>query len=240
MAWMTRTSRLSTLVVLGVATLALSACTPDAPAPAPSVSASAEPSPSPSATEAPSRPALTDLVLTTEGLGSGGPGDLVFGAAPSVDTPTSDLVVYDADACAGSGLPDPALWLANYPSVDEGFGPQAPFAVGVEGGLVSRIDVYSATIITDEGLAVGSSLDAVLGIYTGGPDEVVNHADVTDVYVFLGEKGKLMFEVAVDRIPGYWGAEQLNTVVFLSAVSIDTPAYGVAASDNVIGVCNLS
>ena len=230
------------LVALGVAALALSGCTPDTPKPAPSASASGEPSPSPSASavETGTRPNVTQLVLTTEGLGSGEPGDLVFGAAPPADDPSTDLVIYDADACAGTEAPTPDLWLANYPELDEGFGPQRPFSIAVKDGLLTRIDINTENIITDEGLVLGSSLDAVLGTYPGGPDEVVNHADVSDVYVFMGEKGKLMFEIAVDRIPGYWAADQLNTVVFLSAVSIDTPAYGVAASDNVVGTCSVA
>lgn len=229
------------ILALGVAALALTACTTEAPEPTPSSSTTVEPSASPSATASGTRPPITDLVLTTEGLGSGASGDLFFGAAPPVADPDTDLVIYDADACAASGLPDPALWLANYPEADEGFGPQHPFSVATTGDLLlTRIDIHTENIITDEGLALGSSLDAVLGTYPGGPDEVVNHADVSDVYVFMGEKGKLMFEVAVDRIPGYWAADQLDTVVFLSAVSVETPAYGVAATDNTIGSCNIA
>lgn len=237
---MTRTRQLSALLLVVTAAFALTACTPEAPKPTPSASESVEPSPSASAPESGTKPSITSLVLTTEGLGNGSDTDLVFGAAPPVDDPATDLAVYDADACEGTDAPDPALWLANYPESDEGFGPQRPFALSVTNDVIKRIDVNSVDIITDEGLALGSSLDAVLGTYPGGPDEVVNHADVSDVYVFMGSKGKLMFEIAVDRIAGYWAAEQLNTVVFLSAVSIDTPAYGVAASDNIIGVCNVA
>jgi len=238
---MAPTRHLSALLLIGAAAFALTACTPEAPAPAPTASETAEPSPSPSATTAAgSRPAITDLVLTTEGLGSGDAGDLVFGAAPSTASPSTDLAILDPDACVDTGLPDPSLWLANYPEVDEGFGPQRPFSVAVKDTLLTRIDINTENIITDEGLALGSSLDAVLGTYPGGPDEVVNHSDVSDVYVFMGEKGKLMFEIAVDRVAGYWAADQLDTVVFLSAVSIDTPAYGVAATDNVVGVCNVA
>ena len=232
---------LSALVLLGAAAFALTACASEEPAPAPSASETAEPSPSPSATvETGSRPSVTDLVLTTEGLGSGDQEDLVLGATPNADSPATNLAIYDPDACADTGLPDPGLWLANYPEADEGDGPRRPFSLGLTGDLLTRIDINTENIITDEGLALGSSLDAVLGTYPGGPDEVYNHADVSDVYVFMGTKGKLMFEIAVDRIPGYWEADQLDTVVFLSAVSIDTPAYGVAASDNTVGVCNVA
>jgi hypothetical protein len=235
-----RSRRLSLGAVLGAAALALTACAQETPPPAPSASATPSPSPSASAPPVDGRPAITDLVLTTEGLGAGGPGDLVLGAKPSVANPSTDLVTFVADACAGTGLPDPSLWIANYPESDEGFGPEAPFAIGVQNDVLTRIDVNTPNIITDEGLTLGSSIDAVLGIYPGGPDEVVNHADVSDVYVLSGEKGKLMFEIAVDRIPGYWEADAINTVVFLSAVSIDTPAYGVAATDNKVGICNVA
>jgi hypothetical protein len=240
MTTISRSRSISILATMAVAALALSACATETPAPAPSSSASVEPSASPSAEPAGNPPPLTDLVLTTEGLGADGTDGLVFGAAPPTGDPASDLVIFDPDACADTELPDPGLWLANYPQADEGFGLVAPFAIALKDARLARIDIRSSTIITDEGLALGSSLDAVLGTYPGGPDEVVNHADVTDVYVFMGEKGKLMFEVAVDRIPGYWEADDLDTVVFLSAVSIDTPAYGVAATDNGIGFCNIA
>jgi len=236
---MNRARQLSALVAVGIAALTLTACTPEAaPAPSSSPTTSAEPSPSASAPAEGTKPGITDLILTTEGLGSGGPGDLVFGETPSSDSPATDLVTLNPTACPDR--PDPALWLANYPETDYGFGPDRPFAIALTDNKLTRIDIRDVNIITDEGLAIGSSLDAVLGTYPGGPDEVYNHADVSDVYVFMGTKGKLMFEVAVDRIPGYWDATDLNTVVFLSAVSIDTAAYGVAASDNGIGYCDVA
>ena len=74
-------------------------------------------------------------------------------------------------------------------------------------------------------------------MYSGGPDQVVNHADVSDVYVIKGTNGQLQFEVAVDRIPDYWDASAIDTVVFLSAIDINTEPYGVAATDNGIGFC---
>ena len=78
----------------------------------------------------------------------------------------------------------------------------------------------------------------MLGVYSGGPDQVLNHADVSDVYVIKGTKGQLQFEVAVDRIPDYWDPAVINTVVFLSAISLDTEPFGVAATDNLLGVCS--
>jgi hypothetical protein len=58
--------------------------------------------------------------------------------------------------------------------------------------------------------------------------------------VIKGTKGQLQFEVAVDRVPDYWDPAVVNTVVFLSAIDIFAEPFGVAASDNIIGVCNVS
>lgn len=189
--------------------------------------------PTPTATETTppdaSKPALGDLVLTTEGLDS-----LAIGAAPA--TGADALVAFDSEACAAEGLP--GLWLPTYPDIDEGYGPQAPFAIALTGSSVTRIDITTEQIYTDLGIHLGSSLDEVLGVYPGGPDQVVNHADVSDVYVIKGTKGQLQFEVAVDRFPDYWEADVINTVVFLSVISIDQEPYGVAASDNSVGVCS--
>lgn len=230
---MSRIRGLSILVVLGVATAVLTGCEPTGePVAKPSPTAV---TPTPSATAEPdaAKPLLEELFLTTEGLG-----ELEFGATPPSDNPAVNLVAYDSDACEAEGLP--GLWLSTYPNIDEGFGPQAPFSVLVQGDALTRIDVHSSEIYTDSGIHIGSSIDEVLGVYSGGPDEVVNHADVSDVYVIHGTKGKLQFEVAVDRIPDYWEPSAINTVVFLSAIDMFTDSYGVAASDNVVGVCNIS
>lgn len=235
MATKTPSRSLSVLIGLGVAALILTGCAAESPELVPVEQPTSTPEPTATTPAAGAKPSIDALVLTTEGLG-----ELHIGEAPPAKNPTTDLVTYSPDACVGTGAPLPDLWIANYPESDEGFGPQAPFAIAVKDDVLTRIDVNTSDIITDQGLALGSSLDAVLGTYPGGPDEVVNHADVSDVYVFLGDTGKLMFEVAVDRIPGYWDAAALDTVVHLSTISIDEPAYGVAATDNTIGVCNNS
>lgn len=219
---------LSIAAVFGVAALALTGCEPGGD-PTPS-DTFASPTATPTTTAEAERPALDELFLTTEGMG-----ELVFGETPPTDDPAVNLVSFDSHACDAEGLP--GLWLANYPDIDEGIGPQAPFAVGVSGDAVTRIDLNSSLIFTDTGIHLGSSLDEVLGVYSGGPDEVLNHADVSDVYVIKGTKGQLQFEVAVDRIADYWDPSAINTVVFLSAIDIFTDPYGVAATDNVIGVC---
>jgi hypothetical protein len=222
-------------MAIGLAVLVLAGCAPSSTDTKPTEAA---PTPTPTQTTEPAgeeRPPITSLTLTTEGLG-----ELTLGEAPPSDDPASDLVSYDPQACAAEKPDDPGLWTANYADIDDGFGPMAPFAIGVRDDLLYRIDLNTTHILTDQGLSIGSSLDALLGAYPGGPDEVVNHADVSDVYVFLGTKGKLQFEVAVDRIPGYWDADALDTIVFLSAIDINEPAYGVAASSNAVGICNNS
>ena len=220
---------LSIVAILGVAALALTGCEPTGGEPTPSETAST-PTATPTPTADAARPQLDELFLTTEGMG-----ELEFGETPPTDNPAVNLVTFDSQACDAEGAP--GLWLSTYPDIDEGIGPQAPFAVQVVDDAVTRIDINSTEIFTDSGLHIGSSLDEVLGVYSGGPDQVVNHADVSDVYVIMGTKGQLQFEVAVDRVADYWDPAVINTVVFLSAIDIFTEPYGVAATDNVIGVC---
>ena len=221
---------MSIAALVAVAALALTGCEPTTADPKPTAT-ELTPTETPTATHDPAKPELGELVLTTEGLN-----ELVFGETPPNDDPTSNVAIFDVDACEAEGLP--GIWVANYPDIDEGFGPQAPFTIQVLSDALTRIDVASSDIFTDKGIHVGSSLDEVLGVYPGGPDQVVNHADVSDVYVIKGTKGQLQFEVAVDRIPDYWDPAALDTVVFLSAIDIFTEPYGVAATDNAIGQCN--
>jgi hypothetical protein len=223
-----RIRRLSLVAVAASAAVVLVGCGPTA-APAPVDSGS--PTPTATETTAPvsTKPPLGELVLSTEGLGTIG-----IGAAPT--TGADALVAFDNEACTAQGLP--GIWLSTYPNIDEGFGPDAPFAIALTGSVVSRIDVNTEQIYTDTGIHIGSSLDEVLGVYSGGPDQVLNHADVSDVYVIKGTKGQLLFEVAVDRIPDYWDPAVIDTVVFLGASSIDIEPYGIAATDNKVGVCS--
>ena len=227
---MSRIRGLSIIGVVATAALLLTGCDQQSDVPAVE-----ESNPTPTTTETiapdPSKPELGDLTLSTEGLG-----ELQFGSTPPSDNPAVNLLTFDEDACEAEGLP--GIWKATYPDVDEGFGPMAPYAVQVKDDGVTRIDLNTAQIFTDTGIHIGSSLDEVLGVYSGGPDQVLNHADVSDVYVIKGTKGQLQFEVAVDRIPDYWDPAVIDTVVFLSAIDITTEPFGVAATDNGIGNCS--
>jgi hypothetical protein len=227
---MSRIRGLSVIALVATAGLLLAGCDQQNAAP-PVETESATPTPTETVAPDPAKPLLEELTLTTEGLG-----ELQFGSTPPADNPAVNLVQFDADACEAEGLP--GLWKSTYPDIDEGYGPLAPFAVQVDGDALTRIDLNTAQIFTDTGIHIGSSIHEVLGVYSGGPDQVVNHADVSDVYVIKGTKGQLQFEIAVDRIPDYWDPSVIDTVVFLSAIDITTEPYGVAATDNAIGVCN--
>jgi hypothetical protein len=216
---------------------ALTACGSAAPT-APTPTATDVVTPVPTVEPTPELPDLSELVLSPDGLGDGGASDILIGEAPVSTGAASDLLTYSADECAAETPKNPGLWVSTYDDVDEGDGPVAPFAVSVADGLVQYISVNTSQITTVDGLGLGSSLDALLGIYTGGPDEVVDHADISQVYVINGTVGKLMFEVAIDGIDGYWPADKLNTVVGLYVFAIDAEAYGLAGTDAVFGVCS--
>jgi hypothetical protein len=227
---MSRIRGLSIVALVAVAGLVLTGCEQQSEAP-PVVETSPTPTQTQTSAPDPSKPELGELTLSTEGLG-----EVKIGSMPPSSNPAVNLLTFDADACTSEGLP--GIWKATYPDIDEGYGPVAPYAVQVQGEGVSRIDINTTQIFTDSGIHIGSSLDEVLGVYSGGPDQVVNHADVSDVYVIKGTKGQLQFEVAVNRIPDYWDSSVIDTVVFLSAIDITTEPYGVAATDNSIGHCN--
>jgi hypothetical protein len=214
----------------------LTACDPVPPAPTPS--ATVEVTPTPTQEPVAEQADLSELVLSTEGLGDGGPADIMIGQAPVSTGAVTDLLTYSADECAAETPKNPGLWISTYDDIDEGDGARAPFAVFVKDDIVQYVAVNTTQITTADGLGLGSSLDAVLGVYTGGPDAVIDHADISEVYVINGTAGKILFEVAIDGIAGYWPAEKVNTVVGLYVFPIDAEAYGLAGTDAVFGVCS--
>jgi hypothetical protein len=233
-------SRTIPIVVAAVSiALTLTACDPSAPAPTPSATVPVE-SATPTPTPVAEQPELNSLIVSTEGLGDGGPGDLFVGQAPVSNGDATDLVTFSADECAAEFPDDPGLWVSTYDDIDNGDGLQAPFAIFVKDETIQYLSVNTPEITTVDGLGMGSSLDAILGTYSGGPDAVVDHADISQVYVINGTNGKLLFEVAIDGIKGYWPADQLNTVIGLYVIPIDAEVYGLAGGDAAFGVCNNS
>lgn len=223
-----RTSRKSTVVLLGLGVIAvLAACGPGGPTASPEPS---ESSSSPVPTPDPTRPALAELALGPDGFAQ-----LPLGEAPPTD-PALALVTYDGAACGGFGV-----WNADpsYASSDpESYGPGTAFTVtdrdgGAATGTITRIDLNANDIATDAGIRYGDDRAAVESAY---PEATVHDAGLVDVYAVEGEAGLLLIEVATDA--EYWtGYRPLDTVVYIHASMADSGVFSVAASGNVLGVC---
>jgi len=234
--------RAACAAVLGAALLGLAACTPT-PSPSGSAGAGPEPSSSPSPSEpAAEAPALDALALSADGLGT-----LVFGQAPG--TGPDAMLVHDPRACTdevtgeplgiAEGDPGAALWLpieAYRPSGS----PYGYFGVLVDdaSGTLTRIDLFDATIPTDEGIRVG---DARADAEAAYPGATVVEEWGTDILVVSDPHGTLQIEIA--RQPSdmtYWDAAMLDTVVYIHAAATGVAPFTVAASENVVGICNFA
>lgn len=200
-------SRVLVGVVAG--SLLLSGCAGEKPAeiaePAPIVTES--PSPTPTPTPEPTKPALDELVLTTEGLGY-----LVIGQpVPSIDASLA-IVEYDPAYCESQ----PGAWRPTYPTTAdqrEMFNVQTD--AEIESGSVSTIAVYQNGVVTAQGIHVGSTSDEVLAAYSSFDYE--EQMDVNFVqYGINGSAGRLLIgvedEVVVamvaerktDKVYGIW------------------------------------
>lgn len=249
---MTRTLRDSgSFVFAGVAVLALlTGCTP-----APSTDPSASPTASPEASassptpEPPSRPALADLALSSEGLGT-----LRFGEVPESD-PALSMVAFNPTACTDAetgeslgivaGDPLAGAWVIDpsYNVDPEPFNTGATFGVGVDadaGNIVTRIDLYSDDIPTDGGVRIGDDRADVVAAH---PSAALVESYLTDIYVVTGPTGILQIEVASRSTPDedlYWDAADTpdGRVLYIHAVSTALGVFSVAASGNVVGGCS--
>jgi len=197
--------------------------------------ASAAP-PSPTPTPTPSRPALADLVLTTEGLGT-----LVIGQAPPVD-PATAMVTFDPVLCVApeydieAGDPLAGGWAPDPSYAESTFWGDSAFQVYVDGTL-RRLEVYGRTIPTSGGLHIGDPSSAVLVAH---PDaQLVISGEISDVYVVHGTAGDLSIEVTVvpADMPTYWG-DLADTVLGLRVTPTGTDPFAVAGGENVIFGCN--
>ena len=228
------------IAVAALACFALSACAPgsDVAEPEPTASVSDTPSPTPSASEEARAPAVSELELTPNGMGT-----LVIGEAPST-VPTLQMIEEDPSACAdentgfGAGVeagdPEAIRWvpIAEYNSAD-GY---ARWSVSVIDGALARIDLHDDSVPTDKGIRIGDSRAAALAAY---PDGMLVDETITDVLVVPGEHGVLHIEIAKEMsgdLAGYWGG-QVDTVVFIRAVDLEGGVFTVAASDNIAGGC---
>jgi hypothetical protein len=218
----------------------LTACISGGGTPTPSSSGTTTtPSPSASATSTPdpeTAPARADLALSPEGMGT-----LVFGVAPSTD-PSTAMLVLDPEFCTdantgngmgiGSGDPEAALWVP-IPAYRDGR--DSDFGVWVDSGVLDRIDLYDDTIPTTAGIRIGDSRADVVAAYPGA---TVVAEYLTDIYVVTGTAGSLQIEVAHQPTDmAYWDGTEVDTVRFIHAVRTGHPAFSVAASENIAGIC---
>ena len=177
-------------VLVGVvaASLLLSGCAGEEPAeiaaPAPVVT------PTPTPTPEPTKPALDELVLTTEGLDY-----LVIGQpVPSIN-PGLAIAEWEADYCE----PQPGAWRPTYPGTSDG----EMFAVQTigetQGGALSTIAVYRTGVMTAEGIHVGSTGDEVLSAYSSFDYEEQLDVNLAQ-YGINGTAGRLLIAVEDDVV----------------------------------------
>jgi hypothetical protein len=220
--------RIPLVLIAASAVLALTACDPGAgPSPAPSETVTVSPTPTPTPTPV-AAPALADLVLTPDGMGT-----LAFGEPPSSE-PALQMIAEDPAACSEfypAGTPEATRWRPVAAYLAGGF---PTFGVTVTDGNLERIDLYDSTIPTDGGIRIGDTLASLVSAH---PDATVVHSGLTDIYVVTGEHGTLQIEVARDEGPGYWPAAELDQVVFIHAVVTGIEPFTVAASENIAGGC---
>ncbi|HWH27009.1 MAG TPA: hypothetical protein VNT53_10245 [Pseudolysinimonas sp.] len=229
-------SKVTALSAGAVLLILLTGCVPVRPISSPSPSATETPSATP--TVSPSAPpAADDLALSPDGLGT-----LVFGEPP-VSDPATRMVIHDETACTdartgndfgiSAGDPGADLWVP-IPLYQVASTGRAPWGVHVDSAL-RRIDLYDGHIPTTEGIRIGDTGSAARSAYPGAD---VVHAGLTDILAVTGAHGTLQIEIA--RQPTgevYWEPADLDKVVFIHAT--DTPeVFSVAASENIVGVCN--
>jgi len=212
-------------VVAAVLAISLAGCAPEAAPPE-----VAEPAPieTPTPTPEPTKPTLSELVLTTEGLG-----DLVVGEPVPDTDPELALVDWDPVNCVveGSGLsegdPGAGSWVPTYDD-----GAFTTLTSPDKDGAIIVISGSDSALATDEGIALGSSVADVEAAY---PDATLLEGELSTVYIVEGDAGKLLIEVAIDPadIPGYWTSSEryeVDHVIIVSAVAAAIEPYGVAGT----------
>lgn len=184
-------------------------------------------------------PAIDELVLTPEGLGS-----LVVGENAAPGEP-DDMVVYDPEYCtdARTGLDSGTMpgdefaglwvpielygaWQAGYVS--------SSFAVAVEGTTLWQIRVDDELIPTDAGVRIGDLDEVVTAAYPGAP--TIDN-DISELFVIQGTHGKLVVEVARDSGEYQWSGSDADRVISIMTISNATEPFAVAATGGGPGAC---
>jgi hypothetical protein len=228
-------------VLAALLAVSLVSCTAAAPDASPTESPGAEEPTHPEEPTAP--PPLSELSLTTEGLGS-----IKVGEAPSADGDPAAMLVFDPEFCTDErtgldlgiepGSNAAGLWLpAEQYRFEQSPGfVDAPFGVGVWDTAVQRIEVADPVITTDAGITFDSTAAEIAAAYE--TVEVVPMG-ITTLHVVNGTAGKLVFEVATEdpKLPGYWPASMLGRVVLLRTIAAEEELFSTAGSGNVVNTC---
>ena len=211
--------------------VALAGCAPAVPSPAHHTHAAAPISaPTPTPTPTPTAPpALSDLVLSPDGLGP-----LVIGSPVPDEPAASAVVVWNATKCDTTGA-----WLPNYP--DGPLGPNGNptgipfyFALDHKSDPLTYINVNSTQITTSAGISIGSTLAQLKAAYPHF-DAVVK-GPVTDLYDIKGQKAQLVIEV---KRPGADGNDIAwdNKVVLMEVGALAIPVSSLYGNDAGGGIC---
>lgn len=187
---------------------------------------SATPTPTPTPT---APPALSELVLSPDGLGP-----LVIGSPVPDESPATAVVLWNPTKCGTTGA-----WLPNYP--DGPLGPDgdptgAPFyfAVDHKTDSLTYINVRSTQIKTTTGISIGSNRQQLLAAYPHFDAIVKSHS--TDLYEIRGPKAQLVIEVKRPGADGS-GVAWDNTVVLMEVGTIAAGVGSLYGNDAGGGVC---
>jgi hypothetical protein len=189
----------------------------------------------PSAPPTASKPTLSQLVVTPDGLSYLSPGVAVH-AEPAALA----IMTYDPTNCVGeeiaAGSPGAGAWVPAYPNSITWAGAGKPFDVGPVNAPtdpIHEVEIWSPSLKTAKGIGPGSTVAQLTAAY--GATLTLDEADNSDVYVLPGTRSELLFEVA--KAAAGLPAEETGTVVWMRIVPLDD-AYLHIADTDATGPCS--
>jgi hypothetical protein len=215
-----------------VAAIALAGCAPAVHSARPTASPSSTPTP----TAGPSRPSLSKLVVTPDGLGY-----LIPGVAVPSEPAATAIVKYNPTKCVSpeagiiAGAAGAGAWVPAYPDGLTWSGSGLPFDVGPVTGPtdpIHQIEIWSPELKTSKGIGAGSAVAKLTAAY--GSSLSLDAAENSDVYILTGAKSELLFEVA--KAAAGLPVEETGTVVWMRIVPLGTTGLHIANTD-VAGAC---